>query len=729
MKRWVGTVTIALALVCACAGAQQDAVDEALAKIVTYDWGQSRENLTVVAELVTASAASPEQRDQVATKLAGLLSTDATYACKQFVCRQLSLIGGENQAPALAALLTDEKMSDMARYALEQMPVQAVDDVLLDALPKAKDSAKLGIINSMGERRDAMPVDALVGLVNDGDAKVAEAAIAALGKIGGAKAAEALGTAAASSGPLTEAAADAYLLCGDAFQAAGKTKSAVAVYDAMYANENQPGRIRVAALEGLLATQGGKGVDLVVAALSSGDPEMRGVAAGLVRELPDPGATNVFADQVAKADAPVQILLLTALADRGDKAALPAVTQAVAQRSLEALNDPEANAAMVDGLQGDDAKVRAELVRALTARGVSSAAPNLLETAKDPAPEVRIASLKALGALGGADDLPPLVALLVGAEADAERGEACKAVVAVARRGHVPAAVGAVQAALPTASASKPQAALLTLLGQIGDDAGLGSVRAGIKNSDGAVQDAAIRALAAWPTRTPLNDAFGLAENAEQEVHRVLALQGAIRMLGLGSDRTGEESLALYQKAMGLATRPDEKKMVLAGMAGVGVSQVLDVVKQYADDPALKAEAKQALDKIRARSYTATASHNNGNVGKAFDKDPGSRWDTGAIQKGGEWFMVDLGWEDTTVTKVVLDTKGSGGDYPRGYKVYVSNNKDDMGNPVAEGKGDGPVTEITLEPKQGRYLKIEQTGATTGLFWSIHELTISTEGN
>ncbi len=768
MKGWVGTVTIALALVCTCGVAQQDAVDEALDKIATYDWGQSRENLTVVADLVTASAASPEQRDELATKLAGVLSTDATYACKQFVCRQLSLIAGENQVSALAPLLTDEKMSDMARYALEQVRVQAVDEALLDALPKAKDSAKLGIINSMGERRDSMPVDALAGLIGDGDAKVAEAAIAALGKIGGAKAAEALGTAAGSPGPLAEAAADAYLLCGDALQAAGKGKAAAAIYDAMYSDENQPGRIRVAALEGLLTAEGGKGVDLVIAALSSGDPEMRGVAAGLVRELPDPNATKAFAKQVAKSEAPVQVLLLTALADRGDKAALPAITQAaesgegevraaalaalgkvgdassigllaraaasgegdaqaVAQRSLEALSDPKANAVMMDALQDDDAKIRAELIRALTARGVSDAVPNLLETAKDPDPAVRAASLKALGVLGGTDDLAPLVALLVAAEADAERGEAGKAIVAVARKGHVPAAVTAVQAALPTATASEPQAALLTLLGQIGDDAGLDNVRAGVKSGDAAVQDAAIRALAAWPTATPLDDVFALAENAGREVHCILALRGAIRMLGMGSDRTGEESLALYQKAMGLATRPDEKKMALAGMADVGVSQVLEVVKQYADDPELKAEAEKALDKIRSRSYTASASHNGGNVGKALDKDPGSRWDTGAVQKGGEWFMVDLGWEDMVVTKIVLDSKGSSGDYPRGYKVYLSNNKDDMGDPVAEGKGETPVLEIALKPKLGRYLKIEQTGSSDGLFWSIHELTISTE--
>ena len=43
--------------------------------------------------------------------------------------------------------------------------------------------AKIGLINSLGERRDVASVDSLVGLLS-GDAAVVEAAGAALGKIG-----------------------------------------------------------------------------------------------------------------------------------------------------------------------------------------------------------------------------------------------------------------------------------------------------------------------------------------------------------------------------------------------------------------------------------------------------------------------------------------------------------------------------------------------------------------
>ena len=51
--------------------------------------------------------------------LLGVLTSDAKYAGKQYVCRELSLVGTDQSVPVLAKMLTDEKLSDMARYALE----------------------------------------------------------------------------------------------------------------------------------------------------------------------------------------------------------------------------------------------------------------------------------------------------------------------------------------------------------------------------------------------------------------------------------------------------------------------------------------------------------------------------------------------------------------------------------------------------------------------------------
>ena len=71
-----------------------------------------------------------------------------------------------------------------------------------------------------------------------------------------------------------------------------------------------------------------------------------------------------------------------------------------------------------------------------------------------------------------------------------------------------------------------------------------------------------------------------------------------------------------------------------------------------------------------------------------------------------------------------LDTVKSPGDYPRGFKVELSNDGKEWGQPVATGKGTGPFTEITFAPAKAKFIRITQTGAVNGLFWSIHELEV-----
>jgi len=159
----------------------------------------------------------------------------------------------------LAKMLTDEKLSDMARYALERIPGAAVDAALREAMAKTGAKVKVGIINSLGERRDAKAAAALSKLVGYLDEMVACAAVAALGKIGGAEATEALANAkGAASGRLRMVALDAYLKCADKLAAEGKKKEANVIYKELY-EPDMPAAIRTAALRGMVgATAGGE---------------------------------------------------------------------------------------------------------------------------------------------------------------------------------------------------------------------------------------------------------------------------------------------------------------------------------------------------------------------------------------------------------------------------------------------------------------------------------------
>jgi hypothetical protein len=229
-------------------------MDELFAKIKTYDWGQSRAPLSEVSELIRKAHTSPEQLKQMEKNLLEVLVVaDATYAGKQFVCRELSIIGTEQSVPALGAMLTDEKMSDMARYALERIPGAAVDEALRNALGKTSGKTKVGIINSIGQRRDGKAVSAIGELVGDSDQMVAGAALGALGQIADAQATKILADAKDKvTDKLQLVALDAYLKCADKLVAEGEKDQALAIYKELY-KENQPKPIRTAALRGIVS--------------------------------------------------------------------------------------------------------------------------------------------------------------------------------------------------------------------------------------------------------------------------------------------------------------------------------------------------------------------------------------------------------------------------------------------------------------------------------------------
>ena len=124
---------------------------------------------------LTHRTSRPPAKEQEA-KLIAVLKSDAPLKDKADACRELSLVGTKESVAPLAALLGDEKLSHLARYGLEPIPDPAVDEALRDALRKLKGRPLVGVIGSIGVRRDAKAVEPLSGLLKDTDADVAQAA-------------------------------------------------------------------------------------------------------------------------------------------------------------------------------------------------------------------------------------------------------------------------------------------------------------------------------------------------------------------------------------------------------------------------------------------------------------------------------------------------------------------------------------------------------------------------
>ncbi|MEQ4209181.1 discoidin domain-containing protein [Actinopolymorpha sp. B9G3] len=122
-----------------------------------------------------------------------------------------------------------------------------------------------------------------------------------------------------------------------------------------------------------------------------------------------------------------------------------------------------------------------------------------------------------------------------------------------------------------------------------------------------------------------------------------------------------------------------------------------------------------------AWTVSASASAPADPAGQAIDGDPATRWSTGAGMAPGDWFQVDLG-APTAFSEISLDTLGSPGDFVRGYEVYVSDDGETWGEPIARGGGRTQLR-VLVPPVQARYVRIVNTGS-SGSWWSIHELNL-----
>ena len=253
----IGLLVVGLLLGAAVPAMAQDAIDMAFHTLQTYDWGTDRGPLRPIDEAVVASQGKAAQQKKLAARLAAVLGTDAKDAAKDYVCRKLSLIGSADCVAAVSPLLSNEKLSHMARYALERITAPEAAKAMRDALPKVSGELKQGVINSLGARRDAKSSAALAALLADKDLGVVGAAAAALGNIGTPEAAKALGAFQAKAPKkLKIAAADAYLTCAERLLAEGNKTGAMMIYKTLGKSEIKS--VRLAAMRGLLAVAGDK---------------------------------------------------------------------------------------------------------------------------------------------------------------------------------------------------------------------------------------------------------------------------------------------------------------------------------------------------------------------------------------------------------------------------------------------------------------------------------------
>jgi HEAT repeat protein len=228
-------------------------LDQAFDALKTYDWGKDPAVLNPIHEAIVATHGNEGGRKELEARLTEVLKGNFSRDAKDFVCRKLMIIGTAASVPVLAGLLADKDLSHMARYALERIPTPQAAQALRDSLSKLSGALQVGVIGSLGVRRDAESVPALAALLRDSDTSVARAAAYALGDIRSPEAAKTLTEAKPQGG--AAAATDASFACAEALLREGKKSEALAIYKSL-SGPQQPKHVRLAATRGMLASAG-----------------------------------------------------------------------------------------------------------------------------------------------------------------------------------------------------------------------------------------------------------------------------------------------------------------------------------------------------------------------------------------------------------------------------------------------------------------------------------------
>jgi HEAT repeat protein len=567
--------------------------------------------------------------------IAVLQSPTAELKDKVDACRQLSVIGTRDALPVLVPLLADEKLSHMARYAMETMPDPAVNAALREALTVVRGKPLVGVIGSLGVRRDSQAVPALGRLLAHTDPEVAQAAARALGSIGNPAAVKELrGALPKASEPERLAIQEGMFRAAEALLAGGQRRQAVSIYDELRGMPDAAHQVRAGATRGAILARSRQGVAILRETLRSNDYVVFAAAVRAAQDLPGAAATRALAAELGGLPEENQIVVIQTLGLRGDTAALtelfkivrggpkpvqlaairvlpefthqstvPVLVEVIrerdnevsqaAQESLAAIPGPAADKAVARMLDSSEINERLVAMDLVSRRRMMSSVPKLLEAAGDPNANVRQAAFRRMGELGGVEEVPALLELLMSASQSQERDAAEQALAAVAGRAEEPEAlagkfIGAMDKANP-----EQQSALVRLLTVVGGPEALSAVQRVVEHPAAEVRATAIRSLSAWKTADAAPALIAVAKRTTNPTERTLSLRG---YLGFAAqpEVPAEKRLAMCREASEVVQQDDEKRLLLGALGRVPALDSLAMIVPYLDEDGTREEASAA---------------------------------------------------------------------------------------------------------------------------------------
>lgn len=559
---------------------------------------------SILCALCVLCGPPPGARADSEDRALAALQTGGSPQDKDAACLRLRLTATAKSIPALAALLPDEQLSHAARLVLEGMSDPAAGAAMVAALDQTAGPLRIGIVNSIGVRAEAAAAPRLIALLADPDVATASAAAGALGRIGGDDALRALADAPAA---IRGSAVTARLAGAHRLLASGRTDAAAAVFASLDTAQSAD-FVRTAAFRGRVLASGDQAGGLLTAAIQSNDRARQMAALQLFHELPGDKVTRAACDLLPGAAPALRTALLEALAGRGDAAAAGAIVPyardadaAVRQAAIGALGllgDAAVAPALAGIAGGGDAATQKAARQALLRLNGGDVTTALLAALPEASPGVAVEIVRAIGGRGGGDAIGPLVRVLETAPDEATIDAARDAIIQTCVHARHPPDPGPLFAALQHRR-DAVRLAVLQILSGLADPGVRAALRAAAQDADPGRRVAAQRAVCATRDPALLPDLLALARDGGDETLRVLAIRGAVRLVTQApGGLPPKDQAGALGTLLGLATRTEERLLVVGSLAAVPGAESLALAKSLENSPGLEAEAKRAAEQI-----------------------------------------------------------------------------------------------------------------------------------
>lgn len=563
--------------------------------------------------------------------LAQLQDESASFQDKSNACKELAVVGTEAAVPVLATLLDDDKLAHYARYGLEPIRSEKVDEALVAALDNLERKHLIGVIQSIANRNKPEAIAALATKLDVEDRAVAQSAAHAIARLGTPQAEAIL------SARLSEEFAGAALVCAKQLVRQGRQDEAAAIFVKLTQLENAPEHIQLAAMLQTVQLQGPEGLELLANALASKDENRRNMGLRTARLIDNAQASEVARKVFKNASPSTAPLLLTLLGDLGDNKSLPVVVEAAnskddsirtaalaalaslgsaehttllleaaqdesplvsaaAMKTLVNLSDEGVDQAVLQRL--DDKQLQEVAIEAIGKRRINSAVPKLVKMINGPS------QLEVIAALGETVSLDQLD--LLGEQLDSQSDEVREAAkkafhAACYRMPDREATVRKLAGYLDDASEQTVEV-VMEELRQIGGPESLAVVATAAKGGDETQREYATRALGEWLDISAAPVLLELAESEGDSKYGIRGIRGYIRLARQFS-MPEEDRLSMCRTALKTANRAEDQKLVLAVLErypSLGSLQIaVDAVSMDSISNEARASAKKIAGKIK----------------------------------------------------------------------------------------------------------------------------------